>query len=124
VAGAAIVRENAVAIPLADSRWQHVKAIVSKQTLADASTGNVPARTGVELDSGQVAYVSSRLKISDGEIVEIEISFDDRDNVVAENVIRLVPVLTLIVPPENRSPRQTLERIGRSYFQTLTDHRN
>lgn len=117
------VRENGAAIELADSRWMDVREIVSKQTFADGSTGNVLARTGVELASGKIAYVSSRLKIDVGAVTEVEISFDDSDRVVAENIARLDPVLTLIVPLESRSTRQELERIGRSYFKTLTDHR-
>jgi hypothetical protein len=119
----AIVRENAKRISLADSRWQGVERIVSKQTFADGETGHVLARTGVELASGSIAYVSSRLRITDGAIVEVEISFDDRDTVVAENILRLDPVLTTIVPAERRSTKAELERIGRSYFAALTDHR-
>ena len=117
------VRENGYAIELADSRWSNAAEIVSKQLFADASTGHVLARTGVELDSGKIAYVSSRLKFDGGSITEVEISFDDRDNVVAENIIRLDPMLTLVVPPQDRNTRAELERIGRSYFRTLTDHR-
>lgn len=117
------IRENSLAIDLADSKWKDVKSIVSKQTFADSSTGQVLARTGVELQSGRIAYVSTRLKLNDDQITEVEISFDDSNGVVAENILRLDPVLTTIVPPENRSNREELERIGRSYFQTLTDHR-
>ena len=117
------VRENGGAIELADSRWNDVAEIVSKQLFADAGTGNVLARTGVELESGKIAYVSSRLRFEDRAITEVEISFDDRDAVVAENIIRLDPLLTLVVPPEDRNTRAELERIGRSYFRTLTDHR-
>ena len=119
----AIVRENAREIALSESRWSDVAAIVSRQTFADATTGNTLARTGVELSSGRIAYVSTRLKLAADLITEVEISFDDRDVVVAENIIRLDPVLTTIVAPEERSTRAQLERIGRSYFATLTDHR-
>lgn len=117
------VRENGYPISLSESRWQNVNEIVSKQTFADPSTGHVLARTGVELNSGQIAYVSTRLKIVGQEITEVEISFDDRDVVVAKNIVRLDSSLVTIVPPESRSTREELERIGRSYFQTLTDHR-
>lgn len=123
LANDANIRENGVAVTLSESRWQNVNKIVSKQTFADTSTGHVLARTGVELNSGEIAYVSTRLKVSDEEITEVEISFDDRNSVVAENIIRLDPILTTIVPPESRSSREELERIGRSYFATLTDHR-
>lgn len=117
------IRENAVAIDLADSKWKDVSNIVSKQTFADSSTGQVLARTGVELYSGKIAYVSSRLKLIGDQITEVEISFDDSNGVVAVNILRLDPVLTTIVPPEFRSSREELERIGRSYFATLSDHR-
>lgn len=123
VADGANVRENSFAIDLEDSRWQEVSEIVSNQTFADVTTGNVLARSGVELESGKIAYVSSRLQVTGEGITEIEISFDDRDAVVADNIMRLDPMLTLIVPPEDRSTREELERIGRSYFRTLTDHR-
>ena len=81
------------------------------------------ARTGVELQSGQITYVSTRLKISNEQITEVEISFSDVQRVEAENIVRLDPLLTTIVAPEYRSSREELERIGRSYFQALTDHR-
>ena len=119
----AIVRENGLALTLSESRWHNVNAIVSKQTFADTTTGHVLARTGVELNSEDIAYVSTRLKVRDEQITEVEISFDDRDSVVAENIVRLDPVLTTIVPSESRSSREELERIGRSYFAALTDHR-
>lgn len=119
----AILRENGYQFELAESRWMNVKEIVSKQTFADSTTGQVIAKTGVELNSGKIAYVSTRLKVSDGLISEVEISFDDSERVVAGRIIMLDPVFPTIVPVEARSTRAELERIGRSYFASLTDHR-
>ncbi len=116
-------RENGVEITLSESRWNNVNDIISKQTFVDSSTENALARTGVELDSGRIAYVSTRIQMDADQITEVEISFDDTDAVVDENIVRLDPVLTTIVPPESQSTRAELERIGRSYFTTLTDHR-
>ncbi len=56
-------------------------------------------------------------------ITEVEISFDDSSTVVPERILMLDPVFPTIVPPEARSTREELERIGRSYFASLSDHR-
>lgn len=119
----AILRENGYEFELTDSRWQNVQEIVSKQTFADPITGHVIAKTGVRLNSGRIAYVSTRLKLNDGLITEVEISFDDTSTVVPERILMLDPVFPTIVPSEARSTREELERIGRSYFASLSDHR-
>jgi hypothetical protein len=54
-------------------------------------------------------------------ITEVEINFDDRPNVNAKNLVPYDPFFNTMVPPEERSPREQLERIITSYFQGLTD---
>jgi pimeloyl-ACP methyl ester carboxylesterase len=118
----AVIRENTRELSFAESAWRSVSEIVSRQVFADPESGNVVARTGVRLHDGRVAYVSTRLKVVGDLIEEVETSFDDGKNVFASNVITLDPIFTTLVPPEDQMGREQLERIGRSYYQALTDH--
>ena len=100
----------------------HAKQIKSKQIFTDPITSNVVARTGLEMDDGKIAYASTRLKIVDGAITQVEVSFDSSNRVVASYVTFLDPLMTTIVPPEERQSRAELEAIIERYFQSLTDH--
>jgi hypothetical protein len=117
------IRENAKAVTLAESRWSTVKQIRSEGVYADAIKGNVIERVAAEVASGITVYIGTRLKLADGKITEVEINFDDRPNVNAKNLIPYDPIFTTIVPSEERSTREQLERIVTSYFQALTDHK-
>jgi hypothetical protein len=116
------IRENTKAITLADSRWSTVARISSEGVYADAVTGNVIEHVAAETASAKTVYVGTRLKVVDGEIAEVEINFDDGPNVNAKNIVPYDPVFNTIVPPEQRSTREQLERIITSYFKGLTDH--
>jgi len=123
MSSSAVVRENTRDVPLGTGVWRSVSAIRSQQVFADPLSGNVVARVGVQLDDGRVAYLSTRLRIVGSVIVEVETSFDSGEQVVARNIVELDPVLSTIVPQEARASRAELERIGRSYFQALSDHK-
>ena len=101
----------------------HVKTIRSKQIFCDAESGNVVARTGVELESGKIAYASTRLEIAGGAITQVETSFDESARVVPSYVTHLDPLMTAEVPAGGRMPRAELKAIIERYFQSLTDHR-
>jgi hypothetical protein len=117
------IRENTKPITLAESKWLNVKVIRSEGVYADAIKGNVIEHVAAETASGQAVYIGTRLKVEDGKITEVEINFDDRPNVNAKNLIPYDPIFNTVVPPDERSTREQLERIITSYFRGLTDHK-
>ena len=58
------------------SAWKDVKAIKSSAAFSDALTGNVVSRDGVEMSDGKAAYISTRLKVEAGRIMQVEFSSD------------------------------------------------
>ena len=122
LAANAMIYVNSHPIGLNEVPMGRAKEIKSKQIFSDPVSGNVVARTGLEMDDGKIAYASTRLKIVGGTITQIEMSFDDSQRVVPSYVTFLDPVMTTIVPPEKRMSRGELEAIIERYFQGLTDH--
>lgn len=123
LAPTARIRENTAAIALAGSRWSAVTRILSEGVFADPVKGNVVEHVAAETAPGKTVYIGTRLKVEGARITEVEINFDDRPNVNARNLVPYDPVFNTIVPPEERSTREQLERIVTSYFQALTDHK-
>lgn len=122
LAPTAEVRENMVVTTVGQSAWKDVKAVRSSATFADAATGNVVSRDGVELADGRPGYISTRLKVLGTQISEVEFT-SDRGRVNPAYVYALPAVLSAIVPPEQRSSREDLGALARRYFQSLTDHK-
>ena len=116
------VRENMEITTVEQSAWKDVGAIRSTAVFADAMTGNVVSRDGVELIDGKPGYISTRLRVDGGKITEVELSSD----VVRANpayVWSLPPLLTALVPRDERSSREALEALAHRYFRSLTDHK-
>jgi hypothetical protein len=122
IAPDALIFFNTHAAKLDENPLGRVKTVKSKQVFCDAVSGNVVARTGVELEDGKIAYASSRLKIVGGRITQVESSFDDSPRVVSSYVAALNPLMTTIVPVEKRMPRPALQAIVARYFDSLTTH--
>ena len=122
VASNATIYVNTHSSKLEDNPLLRAKHIKSKQVFADPVTGNVVARTGLEMNDGKVAYASTRLKVVHGGITELEMTFDDSPRVVASYVTFLDPIFTTIVPPDERMSREQLKAVVERYFQGLTDH--
>jgi hypothetical protein len=122
LAANANIRENTKAIALADSRWTGVTKILSDGVYADPISGNVIEHVAAETASGKTVYIGTRLKVVDGKIKEVEINFDDSARVNVKNLVPYDPIFNTIVPPEERSSREELQRIIASYFKGLTDH--
>lgn len=116
------IRENTKAIALADGKWSNVKQILSEGVFADPIKGNVIEHVTGQTANGKIVYIGTRLKVIDGKIKEVEINFDNSERVNVKNLVPYDPIFNTIVPPEERSTREQLQRIITSYFQGLTDH--
>lgn len=122
LASDAQIRENTKVIALGDSRWIGVTKILSEGVYADPIPGNVIEHVAAETAAGKTVYIGTRLKVVDGKIKEVEINFDDGPRVNVKNLVPYDPIFNTVVPPEERSTREQLERIITSYFKGLTDH--
>jgi hypothetical protein len=122
LANGAQIRENTKAIALGDSRWLGVTKILSEGVYADPILENVIEHVAAETSAGTPVYVGTRLKVTSGKIIEVEINFDDGPRVNLKNLVPYDPIFNTIVPPQERSTREQLERIITSYFKGLTDH--
>jgi len=122
LASDAQIRENTKAITLGDSKWIGVTKILSKGVYADPILGNVIEHVAAETVAGKTVYIGTRLKLVNGRIKEVEINFDDSARVNVKNLVPYDPIFNTIVPPDERSTREQLERIITSYFKGLTDH--
>jgi hypothetical protein len=116
------IRENTKALALTESKWSTVKQILSAGVFADPMKGNVIEHVTGQTAEGKTVYIGTRLKVLDGKIKEVEINFDDSARVNIKNLVPYDPIFNTIVPPEERSTREQLERIITSYFKGLTDH--
>ena len=116
------IRENTKAVTLAGSRWANVKQILSQGVFTDPTKANVIEHVTGQTADGKPVYIGTRLKVVDGRIKEVEINFDDSARVNVKNLVPYDPIFTTLVPPEERSTREQLERIITSYFKGLTDH--
>ena len=122
LASDAQIRENTKAITLGDSKWIGVTKILSEGVYADPILGNVIEHVAAETVAGKTVYIGTRLKLVNGRIKEVEINFDDSARVNVKNLVPYDPIFNTIVPPDERSTREQLERIITSYFKGLTDH--
>ncbi len=61
--------------------------------------------------------------VAGGTITHVETSFDDSPNVVPSYVTFLDPLMTTIVPANERMSRAELKVVVERYFQALTDHK-
>ncbi len=116
------IRENTKAITLGDSKWIGVTKILSEGVYADPILGNVIEHVAAETVAGKTVYIGTRLRVVNGRIKEVEINFDDSARVNVKNLVPYDPIFNTIVPPDERSTREQLERIITSYFKGLTDH--
>lgn len=116
------IRENTKTIALGDSRWVGVAKVLSEATYADSVLGNVIEHVTAETSAGKAVYIGTRLKVANGKIKEVEINFDDGPRVNVKNLVPYDPIFNTMVPTEERSTREQLERIITSYFKGLTDH--
>jgi hypothetical protein len=123
VAADAEIRENGAVVALSAATWKDVTAVRSVITFADAVSGNVVSRAGVEIAEGKPGYISTRLKLGPGgRIVDIEMSADTSPAVASEYVWKLDPRLEAVLPADQRLSRAALEALARRYFHSLSTH--
>jgi hypothetical protein len=116
------IRENTKSIALIDSRWLNVKQVLSEGVFADSIKDNVIEHVTAQTADGKMLYIGARLKVLDGKVKEVELNVDDSPRVNVKNLVPYDPIFNTIVPSEERSTREQLERIITSYFKGLTDH--
>jgi hypothetical protein len=117
------IRENTKRVAIDATVWKDVKTVRSTVAFADLVTGNVVARTGVEMTDGTPGYVSTRLRVTpDRRITDVEISADWSARVVSSYVWNLEAGLSSVLPPDQRMTRLELEALGRRYFHSLSTH--
>lgn len=117
------IRENAHIVKLPNSTWAKVRAIRSTLVFADAVSGNVIGRAGVEMADGNPAYISTRLKVgAGGRLTDVEIAADTSNRVVKDYVWNLDRNLERPLQPEERIDRVALNALIHRYFMTLSTH--
>jgi hypothetical protein len=116
----ALIYFNTHAGRLDENPLGRARTIISAQIFADPESGNVMARTGLELEDRKIAYASTRLKVSNGNITQVESSFDDSPSVVASYLTPLNPLMTEVVPADKRMSRAEMKAMVARYYQSLT----
>jgi hypothetical protein len=112
------IRENTTPVTLDAIAWSRVKVIRSSMTFADAVTGNVVLRAGVELADGKPGYISTRLKVvAGGRVSDVEVSADTSTRVASAYVWNLDPAYARGLAPEQRMSRIALEALARALPQ-------
>jgi hypothetical protein len=114
-------RENMLLTSVSSSAWSNVRTVRSSMAFADATTGNVLSRNGVELKDGTAAYLSIRLNVQQGEISEVEFT-SDVAQANAGYVWNLPAHFSAVLPPDLRTSREAMGALVRRYFLTLTHH--
>jgi len=116
--------ENDVEMPLGnDGLWGTVTAVWDEALeVADEQTGNV-AWFGIVEEHGNPAYLAARIKVEDGEIIEVETvvnrlpdmpkPFGDPEQVIHDSAF------SEILPPEERRSRERLVAVADGYFSTV-----
>jgi Carboxylesterase family len=128
VAANAIVRENTAPVKLGDGVWNVAKAVKGRQDFPDPVSQNIWSFVGVELDSGEVAQMSVRLKLAGGRVTEAETIVNTGNAegssyrggpYLKENVLEPDVLFTAPVPKARQSSREDLIKIANGYFEAL-----
>jgi hypothetical protein len=116
--------ENDVEMPLGhDGLWATVSAIApTGLEVADTTTGNA-AWFGTVEEYGEPAYYAMRIKVRDGEIVEVETVVDRKGTLPAPfgDPSKLVhdPAFEEVLQPAERRARERLIAVANGYFSTV-----
>jgi hypothetical protein len=116
--------ENDVEMPLGnDGLWGSISAVASTGLeVADPTTGNA-AWFGTVEEYGEPAYYAMRLKVQDGQIVEVETVVDRKGTLPAPfgDPAKLVhdPAFAEVLPTSQRRARERLIAVANGYFSTV-----
>ena len=116
--------ENNVEMPLGnDGLWGSISGVSSTGLeVADPTTGDA-AWFGTVEEHGDPAYYAMRLKVRDGQIVEVETVVDRKGSLPAPfgDPAKLVhdPAFAEVLPPPQRRPRERLVAVANGYFSTV-----
>ena len=118
--------ENNVWLHVGDGLWRTATSRPTKMLLfTDPQTGQVGG-FGLAEQRGKLAYFAMRLKIIDGRIAEAETLTNQPDagqppSPAAGDPKLLLhyPVMSQVLPPEQRTPRRRMIDLANGYFSTL-----
>lgn len=118
------VRENTVAVKLGEGpSWSKIAVVRARQIYSDPSTGNVVARTAVQMTDGNIGSLSVRLAINGRRIREVDTSFNqgtgpfDKDNLLEPDLL-----MDATVPAERRTDRRRMIQLVDGYFDGISRH--
>lgn len=124
VAADAEIRENTAPVKLgAAPSWTKVAAIKAEQVFSDPLTGNVVARTAVQMTDGNIGSLSVRLAVGSGRLHEVDTSFNqgtgpfDQENLLEPDLLWDVDV-----PIARRSTREQMIQRVDEYFDGISKH--
>jgi hypothetical protein len=115
--------ENKKEIPLGQGVWQSPLAIDFHRSLYDVETCETFTEI-IHTSSNHPYVIGARLKITDDKISEIEALVTDKDDWLfnAENYLKYSSQEKWdILPPAQRSDRQTLIKAANDYFDVFSD---
>ena len=118
--------ENNVEMPFPDGTWDTVTEEVGPElTLTDPSTGTIGVYTAIR-QREVPGFLAVRLKVADGQIVEVEHIISTRRNLSSPPTpigepgeFAFDPVIVQSVPAAERAPRDALAAHLNGYFDTL-----
>ena len=115
--------ENDVEMPIGDGLWGSVSGVAQTGLeVADTQTGNA-AWFGTVEEHGEFAYYAMRLKVEEGQIVEVETVVQRKGTLPAPfgDPHQLVhdPAFAEPLQPEERRSRERLMAVANGYFSTV-----
>jgi hypothetical protein len=121
--------ENNAEMPFPDASWDTVTEEVGPAlTFSDPSTGNVGIMTAIAM-RGTPGFLAIRLKVDDGEIVEIEHILSTKRNLSGPPTpigdvreFKHDPDLATPLVPGERDSRAEMVRLADGYFATLENN--
>ncbi len=116
--------ENRKEVPFGQGMWQAPLAINFQRSLFDVDICETFSEI-IHTSSNHPYVIGTRLKIEDGKIAEVESMVSDEDDWLFEATNYLIYSSTEvwdILPPEERTDRQTLIQVASDYFDIFQDY--
>jgi ketosteroid isomerase-like protein len=115
--------ENDVEMPIGDGLWGSISGVAATGLeVADATTGNA-AWFGTVEEHGQPAYYAMRIRVRDGQIIDVETVVDRNTGLPAPfgDPAQLVhdPAFGEVLPEPRQRARERLIAVANGYFSTV-----